>query len=116
APVRRVQRAHRVREARPMIAQGFTADEIRAIAARARLPISNAQVNAIVTQARVYENTAGAAAGLHHLTLNDARSDNFAGAVRADFHYLRRGLPRELGLEVTEFAVDGVAVCSQDFG
>lgn len=98
-----------------MIIVGLTAAEIRAIAARARLPISDAQVHAIADQAAVYESDASPAAGLHHITL--ARDTaTAAGAIAASFHYLHLGLPRDLGLEVTVFGVDGDAIYSLDFG
>ena len=99
-----------------MIVAGLTAEQIRESAARARLPISDAQVAALVATICVYESAASPCAGLHHLSLGDARMTNFAGAIEAEFSYLHRGLPRHLGLEVTVFAVDGAVVYSQDHG
>jgi len=95
---------------------GFTASEIRALATQAELPISDAQITAIVDTIAVYESDDSPCAGLHHLSLGDARMSACAGAVEAEFSYLHRGLPRHLGLEVTVFAVDGTVVHSQDFG
>lgn len=99
-----------------MSVAGFTASEIRALARQAHLPISDAQITAIVDAAAAYESDTSPCAGLHHLSLSDARMPDFAGAIEAEFSYLHQGLPRHLGLEVTVFAVDGTVVHSQDFG
>jgi hypothetical protein len=92
---------------------GSDASEIRALAAQARVTATDAQVQAVADLSRVYESDASPAAGLHHIVLG---RDTTCDAIQARFHYLHRGLPLHLGLEVMVLAVDGTVVDSQDFG
>lgn len=86
--------------------------EIRALATGANLEITDSQVRAVAAQAGVYESDASPAAGLHHLAL----TEHCGGTVAARFYYLHRGLPANLGLEITVFAAAGEPIDSQDFG
>lgn len=93
---------------------GLTEREIRAIASRCRLPITDAQVARIARQGRVYESPGSDCAGLHHLHL--APGEHAPRSIAAHFHYLHRGLPQDPGLEVTVFADDGSVLDTQDYG
>lgn len=99
-----------------MTALGVGADDIRALAADARLPITEAQVQAIADQAAIYDSGASHAAGLHHVAIKAYPEAAPRGAVCGCFHYLQRGLPKHLGLEMTVFAPGGRTLDSQDFG